>query len=716
MKKYLSKTRGILSDTNKILLFVGVFVIVYLILATSLINKKYDLKSGDIANANIKANREIVNETATEALRKAEIAKVAKQYTLSAEVQKNAETSVNNFFVDINKIIKENQAKNQNNLNNQIQPQKDVFINEIKTLSTTYKTFNITNEEYIALLTLTPEQLTELQKVTLNSLNQAYSNPISDPSDAEQNTSDIKSYTVKDAKSRAIETINSSQFNSTLKEIMYKIDSTVIQPNFFYDKEKTEEQIDQVLKDVAPVIVKKGQLIVSDGEPVTQNQIDLLSELGLLNTSKTNWPIYLALGGLVLIILSIQYIYLYKFHKKVYKDMSKLILISILNVMAILIARVTSSVFSPFLIPLACTPILMTLLTNYRISLVISGLNVVLIAGATNFNMIVTIVAIISAIIGAIILRKMQQRNDILIASLIISIITGLTTLAVGLLTTNNFMDVIENSGYVVLGGILSGVLAVGILPFFEATFDIVTTVKLLELSNPNSPLLKKLLMEAPGTYHHSVLVANLAELAAEAIGANSLLVRIGAYYHDIGKTKRPYFFKENQIGIENPHNKISDKLSAKIIISHVKDGLEMAREHNLPKDIESFIVTHHGDTLVKYFYINTKNNAENPDEVKEEDFKYPGPKPTTKEQGIVMLSDSVEASVRSLKEHTNKSIEDMVNFIIKDKMESGQLNNCDLTLRDIENIRKCFLKALNGIYHQRIEYPKEKDEKEKEK
>ncbi|MGL4654441.1 MAG: HD family phosphohydrolase [Sarcina sp.] len=706
MKKYLSKTKGILSDTNKILLFVGVFVVIYLILATSLISKKYDLKSGDIANTNIKATREIVNETATEALRKAEIAKVAKQYTLSAEVQKTAETTVNDFFVDVNNLIKSNQNNNDNT--------NQTITNDIQTLSTKYKSFNITNNEYEALLNLTPEQLTELQKVTVSSLNAAYSNPISDPSDTEQGTGDIKSYTVKDARSRASEVVTSNGLSNVLAGVVYKIDLAVIQPNFFYDKAKTEEQINNVLKDIAPVVVKKGQLIVSDGEPVTQSQIDLLSELGLLNTSKTNWPIYLALGALVLIIMLLQYIYLYKFHKKVYKDISKLLLISILNVMAILIARVITSVFSPFLIPLACAPILMTLLTNYKISVVISGLNVVLIAGATNFNPIVTIIAIISAIIGAVILKKMQQRNDILIASLIISIIAGATTLAIGALTTNNFMDIIENSGYIVLGGILSGVLAVGILPFFEATFDIVTTVKLLELSNPNSPLLKKILMEAPGTYHHSVLVANLAELAAEAIGANSLLVRIGAYYHDIGKTKRPYFFKENQIGIENPHNKISDKLSAKIIISHVKDGLEMAREHNLPKDIESFIVTHHGDTLVKYFYINTRNNSENPDEVKEEDFKYPGPRPTTKEQGIVMLSDSVEAAVRSLKEHTSETIENMVNLIIKDKMDSGQLTNCELTLKDIENIRKCFLKALNGIYHQRIEYPK--DEKEKEK
>lgn len=694
MKKYLLKTKQFLSDTNRVILFVVTFVIIYLILMTVLVNKKYDLKVNDIAKTNIKASREIVNESATEALRKSEIAKVDRQYTLKGDVEKNAEQMVNSFFVQLNQLISS----------------EDTEAQKIKTLDE-YKDFKLINNEYEQLFTLNSDQIVNLQKITISSLTSAYSNPIGDPTDVEQNSSELKSYTVKDARGRALEVATSSDLNNSLEGIVYKIDLALIQPNFFYDKVKTEEEINNVLKDVAPIVVKKGQIIVSDGEPVTQNQMDLLGELGLLNSSKTNIGIYMALAGLIFIVMIMQYIYLYKYYNDYYNDFSKLLLISILNVMGILVARVTTLV-SPYLIPLACSSMLMTLLTNYKISLVVGGLNVILIAGATSFNPIVTIIAIISSILGSIVLKRMQQRNDILLASLIISIVVGITTFAVGNIITTNSMEIFVNSGYAVVGGILSGVLAVGVLPFFEATFDIVTTVKLLELSNPNSPLLKKLLMEAPGTYHHSVLVANLAELAAESISANPLLVRIGAYYHDIGKTKRPYFFKENQIGIENPHDKISDKLSAKIIISHVKDGLEMAREHNLPKDIETFISTHHGDTLVKYFYYNTRNNSDNPDEVKEEDFKYPGPIPTTKEQGIVMLSDSVEAAVRSIKEHTSENIETMVNNIIKDKMESGQLNNCDLTLKDIETIRKCFLKALNGIYHQRIEYPK--DEKEK--
>ena len=231
----------------------------------------------------------------------------------------------------------------------------------------------------------------------------------------------------------------------------------------------------------------------------------------------------------------------------------------------------------------------------------------------------------------------------------------------------------------------------------------------MLELSNPNTPLLKKLLMEAPGTYHHSMLVANLAELAAEEVKANPVIARIGAYYHDVGKTTRPYFFKENQISKENPHDKITANLSTLIIISHVKEGLELAKEYNIPEVIQDIIAQHHGTTLVKYFYYTVKNNSENPDEVREEDFRYPGPIPSTKEAGIIMLADSVEAAVRSINEPTKGKIEEMVNNIIKDKLHSGQLNDCDLTLKDLETIRKCFLKTLNGIYHQRIEYPTEK-------
>ena len=303
----------------------------------------------------------------------------------------------------------------------------------------------------------------------------------------------------------------------------------------------------------------------------------------------------------------------------------------------------------------------------------------------------------------------MQQRNDIIYATLGIGLLCGILNFLIGNMVSINIKEVIINSLLTIVGVLISGILTIGILPFIENTFDVVTTLKLLELSNPNSPLLRKLLMESPGTYHHSMLVANLAEMAAEEVGANPVVTRIGAYYHDVGKTSRPYFFKENQIGNENPHDKITAALSARIIISHVKDGVELAKEYKLPKVIQDIIAEHHGTTFVKYFYITEKNNSDDPDSINEDDYKYPGPIPSTKESGIIMLADSVEAAVRSITEPTSEKIEQMVSNIIDGKIKDKQLNNCDLTFKDLDKIKECFLKALKGIYHQRIEYPTEK-------
>ncbi|MGL5615402.1 MAG: HD family phosphohydrolase [Sarcina sp.] len=684
MNKSLRKADNLLKDFKRPMLFIMAFLIIYLILATALITKKYDLKPGEIPKADIKANKEIIDEAATSASKKLAAEKVDKKYSLLSEVKQNSEDQIKNFFVSFNAEMGKN-----------VSPEEKI------NAMAAFKGFGLTNDDYNVLFGLNEENIEKLENVLTESVDVAYESPITEGN----------SQQLTDAKDNAITVIIESSLPQPVKNIATTMVSTLIKPNFMYDKEATDEAVNEAVKAVAPVMIKKNQIVVKEGEPVTAQQIEQLRELGLLNDSNIKLYVYIALAALVVLVLYVQYRYTYKYYRKVYNDFSKLLLMTMINILAILITRVTG-LYSAFLIPFACAPILLTLLLDYKLSLVVSVLNVILIAGATNFNGAVIIVAILGAVLGSTILRKMQQRNDILYAALIVALISSAITLCLGALTTNNIYEIFMDTLYVAIGGILSGVLSVGILPFFESTFDIVTTVKLLELSNPNSPLLKKLLMEAPGTYHHSILVSNLAEVAAEEIGANSLLTRIGAFYHDIGKTKRPYFFRENQIGIDNPHDKISSRLSSKIIISHVTNGVELAKEHNLPEVIERFIATHHGDTLVKYFYITEKKNSENPDLVKEEDFKYAGPTPVSKEEGIVMLADSVEAAVRSIRDPNMDKIETMVNNIVKDKLDSGQLNNCDLTLKDIGQIKKCFLKALNGIYHQRIEYPKEEKEK----
>ena len=384
------------------------------------------------------------------------------------------------------------------------------------------------------------------------------------------------------------------------------------------------------------------------------------------------------------------------------------LMIIILNIVSILMARSLNFV-SPFVIPLGCTAIIMTLLLDYKLSIVINTLNLVFIAIITGFNPQAIILGIVNTIVACTSIKKVHGINEVLQATLYMIISSAIVTLATGLLVSNNFKMIVSEVTFAILGALLSGIFAIGFTPFLESAFKIVTNMKLLELSNPTSPLLKRLLMEAPGTYNHSLMVANLAEVAAEAVDANPILARIGAYYHDVGKLKRPVFFGENLMGRENPHNRIKPTLSAQIIISHAKDGLELAREYKLPEIIQDIIIQHHGTTLVKYFYYTMKNSSDNPDEVKEEDFRYAGPIPSSKEATIIMLADSVEAAVRSIPMPTKEKIEEMVNNIFKDKLQSDQLIDSELTLKDIDNIKKCFLKVLIGVYHQRVEYPKEK-------
>ena len=264
--------------------------------------------------------------------------------------------------------------------------------------------------------------------------------------------------------------------------------------------------------------------------------------------------------------------------------------------------------------------------------------------------------------------------------------------------------NVLSSTSYTILGAVAASVICVGLQPVFEAGFNLVTPSKLIELSNPNQPLLRRLMIETPGTYHHAMIVANLAEAAAEAIDADSLVVRVGAYYHDIGKLIRPLYFKENQIG-ENPHDKTDPRVSTAILTEHTRDGVELARKHHLPEAIIDMIRQHHGDTPVMYFYAKTvKQMGE--ENVDINDFRYDGPKPQSSEAAILMLADTVEAAVRSLPEPTREKISAMIRKLVRGKMEDGQLDECTLTFRDIDKICSAFETVLQGVFHERIEYP----------
>ena len=688
------------------LIFVVTAVVMFSILVTALVPKKYTLNVGDIANIDIKAPREVENEVSTESNRAKAISLIGKK-TIKIEANKTAIANIDKLFKAVRTInnvdITESTTGNNDTLT--VDPlseeEKIALLKEKKLIE------DLPYESYQILINLDAEGAEDLQGFLEKTMTTLY-----DLTTINEN----KPEEIKMAQGIVATEFNNSNFIKEIREVGMSIANAQVFPNTEYDEETTEALIQEASENVKPVMIKKDQIIVKEGEPITFEQKALLKSLGLLNNvGNFEWPLYLSLAGLVCIVILIQWFYLYKYHPIIFKDIKKLIMLNVLSIIAILLARILG-IISLYVIPLACIPILMTILINDEVAIALNILNCILISVAVKFNLEITILAVLNSITAVMLLKKMQQRNDILYSCIYIGMINLAMYLSMGFLLSNSIVDVFKKAGMVSLASIVSGVLAIGFLPFFESLFDVVTTVKLLELSNPNHPLLKRLLLEAPGSYHHSVLVGNLSEVAAEAVGASSVIARVSSYYHDIGKIKRPYFFKENQLGNDNPHEKITPNLSTLIIISHVKDGIELAKEYKIPKVIQDIIRQHHACTLVKYFYVTMKNSSDKPDEIKEEDFRYPGPIPESKEAAIIMLADAVEAAVRSISNNTTGKIEEMVNNIIKNRLNDGQLDNCDLTLKDLDKIRKSFLKVLSGIYHERIEYPSDKWEKEKEK
>lgn len=417
----------------------------------------------------------------------------------------------------------------------------------------------------------------------------------------------------------------------------------------------------------------------------------------------------LALGGLVMVLGTVMALvlgYMRQFEAATVGSIRHLYLIGLVVVGFFLLTWLLSSLkLNPFFSPLVACGMLLTVFVNLRIAIVVTMLCGLLIGIIPGHDHTAILVSLLGGAIAIYAVSRVQQRIDVFRAGIFSSLVSGWVVVALSCLAGSPWSLWYLNASAALMSGVGSAILAFGVLPLLEDLFGITTTFKLLELASPSQPLLRELQLKAPGTYHHSIMVGNLAESAAEAIGADALLVRVGSYYHDVGKTKRPYFFIENQLGMANQHDRISPRLSALVITAHVKEGLEMAKEHKLPAIIQEFIATHHGTSLVSYFY-HQAVQAEGQRQVQEEHFRYPGPRPRTRETGIVMLADGVEASVRSLKTPSAEQIEGMVRKIVEKRLADGELSEAPLTLKEIEKIAAAFIRILTGLFHQRIEYP----------
>ncbi|WPD18915.1 HDIG domain-containing metalloprotein [Thermaerobacter composti] len=503
------------------------------------------------------------------------------------------------------------------------------------------------------------------------------------------------------------EEIDGLDYPRPLRDFLRLVGGRALRPNLIFDREGTEEARRRAMEQVDPVIIVPGEVIVEAGEKITEEDMVRLRDAGLLQESPWSLAgIWAGTALLVLLGMAAGGFYLATFDRRVYEDEPRFVLFGLVPLITLVFARLLQPV-SPYLMPVATGPMLLAVLLNPRTALVAAMLLAVAVGAMAGDGLRFGTVAWFGSAAAAFTVSRLGHRSDFIRAGAITAAVNALATLALALMFGSPplvDLAVWKQVGWAAFGGLLAAVLTLGLLPFLESFFGLVTPVRLIELANPNQPLLRRLLVEAPGTYHHSLMVANLAEAAVEEVGGNSLLARVGAYYHDVGKVKRPYFFIENQFGGENPHDKLSPNLSALIITAHVKDGIELARQHGLPEEIIRFIREHHGTTRVEYFLRRAQERGE--PEVLEGNFRYDGPPPTTRETAVVMLADAVEATIRSLGHLTPGRIEQVVRKIIKDRLNDGQLDRADLTLRDLDRIADTFVRVLTGVFHHRIEYP----------
>ncbi len=683
-KTFLARSKNLQRGVVTLL----VFAVILFILAFAIMPKRVSLVLGRPSPQTIYAPREAIDYYTTTRLQEEAAAKVPETFDFEQGVLAEAGVVVENFFDGVFSLRRE----------------EDETVRGARTRTFRENLpFILTDTVIEALLMVEEAELLEMKSVVLNALHNTL----------EQG---IKPAALDSAHVQIAEEIYRENLPEDLLPAAEFLAVSLVQPNLLYNPAATTRAREEAKETIEPVKIWPGALLISAGEQVTQKHISQLETLGLQRIG-TDYIIFVGLVMLLVLLFFIVGTYLSIYEKDIFRKPSYLFLLGLIIALTLLFA-VAGNYFSGFLMPAAMGIILISVLFNYRLALltaVIFGILTGLITGG-DFRFI--LVTVLGGLVAFLAVFKVQRRDDLAKAGLYVAVANVVSIVGIFLFTgvARLEYDFFREFSIAVLSGIGSGffsaIMAIGLLPYLESGFGLITSVTLLELADPSRNLLKRLLREAPGTYHHSIIVANLAESAAEAVGADPLLARVGAYYHDIGKLKRPYFFAENQMAQNNPHEKISANLSTLIITSHIKDGLELAQKEKLPRVIRDIIQQHHGTSLVSYFYMQAAGDNDGRERVEEINFRYEGPKPASKEAAIVSLADSVEATVRSMVKPTAGKVEGVVRKIMRDKLNDGQLDESNLTLGEVNDIADTFVHMLAGIFHTRIEYP-EKEFKE---
>lgn len=686
------------STTQKVLGILLFFSITILIVFSSFSPKQVMLKVDEVAREDIqsKINAVVIDEKQTEELRKQAAERVQKVYQEDKYALANTTNDINSFFSTVNEILA---AEGEHDTQLQELVESTNALRDEANL----QLHSPTLAQYI--INARPEDLELIRQAALSVVQDLLSKPVTEEA-------------LPDIYQQAHAQVDSMGYSRTARDIIKLVAINSLRPNLIYNAEATDQAIQEATEAVQPVQknIKAGEIIVRAGDRVTAEQISILEQLGIQRTQSYTSTL---VGAGIFVLLSFWLViqFLRRYYQDIFKDDRLMLLIGLIFIIILLLTRFLTMIkisnnaeinaLVGYLAPVAAGSMLIAILLDNRLAHFLTLIVALYVGLLTEGNQLFYgITAFVGGTVGVFQVYRLSQTSDLAKSGLYIALANIVTILTLSMIGGSSSWNTIL-VGIVIgaVNGILSAILMIGALPFLESAFSITSMIKLLELSNPNHSLLKRLLLEAPGTYHHSLMVGNLAEASAEAVGANPLLVRVGAYYHDIGKLKRPEYFVENQRGFDNPHEKIAPALSALIITSHVKDGVELAREARLPDVVIDFIAQHHGTSLTKYFYSRALEEDRD-GSISPDSFRYEGPKPQTKEVALVMLADSVEAAIRSLQEPTEAKIRDMVKKIIKDKLNDGQLEACDLTFKDLDTITQSFCTILEGVYHKRIEYP----------
>ena len=671
------------------------------IYVVAIVPVRYDLRVGMVPGATITATKDVEDTMATERAR----LQAANAVTPTYRYQEGVTEQV---LADFDAVFNELRMVSQ----------------YARTLPNQSATRKYTKEELdyarsmLTKVNLMDYQLTVVMQESPEKLEEAYA-PL-------YNTLQTKMiYNVMEGQEKAVredilQIVHFSMLTNELYNLEQRVLPTVlnacIKPNMVIDQEATEAARQEARNAVEPVMYKQGQNIVVKGEGrVTQSQLNMLGTLGLLSNSSVDSQMYMGAALMVLCVVLVM-LWMIRSSTDLFSSWKKMLILFIVMVVTLLLS-VAARLVNVYLAPVLFSAFLVTALLGMNAGIVSNAAITVLVAslaagGSQEYGEVMTLILLVGLVAGtagALVLQKKASRLQILLAGLTACAVSFAMNLALGLMTASTLHGSLNNSLWCAGGVLIAVLLTIGFQPLLETVFNLPTPMKLMELSNPNQPLLRKLMLEAPGTYHHSIIVANLAEAAAEAVGANPLLARVGGYYHDIGKLKRPSYFKENQTGEKNAHDNTDPYVSAAIVTAHTMDGVAMGRAYRLPQEVLEMIGSHHGDTPVMYFYHKAVQLASDGEPVDMDTFRYAGHPPKSAEAAILMLCDTIEAAVRTLQNPTAEAMEEFIVKLVRGKLEDGQLSDCPLTLRDIDKICAAVTTVLSGVFHERIEYPEMK-------